>query len=253
MKVWFFALVFVVGSVEAAQRKPPAPLEAIPKFGYVAEGWLPSTEVLVMDGYWANAGLLERGTHHWKAAGPKCERCKKWERYNPDSELFQSAFGVFVVKSFEFEDEWKDPSPKKVKKSARRVLEIAAATQATWLGKQGVESPKAQPVEGSVQVTEWSDGYLRVLGKVATQCDLGEKNPKRGSLPRFDEKLREKLDSYQPMELTYQALVKFLPDKKNLVVVYTALPTLTLKNDQVHTPSPRVAWDLARMANAVTF
>lgn len=250
-----YGIVFglFLSGVLGAATPAGKPLELVPKFSFVADGWLSSPQVQVMDAHWANLGLVERGTNYALTGGPKCDDCRKWERYNPDSALFQSWMGVLVLKGFEFSDEWETPTPRKVKKTTGRVMDILAATQVVWLKNQGAQKPKADVMKDTLRVTDWTDGYLRLVGTLATQIDLGEENPKRGSLPKFGDKLRAKVDSFQPIELTYQVLMKYRPETKNFVVIYTALPVFTAKDGELHLPSPQVDWDLARMAAAVTF
>jgi hypothetical protein len=203
-----------------------APL--VPRFDFVAPGWISPPLSIDMSPYWAAFGLADRGTNYYSAGAP-LGPSPYWERFDPVSPLYQAWFGVYVVDDFPFAAEWRrrDPTVADIPDSIADVEALIVADQYVWLAAYGDASPVSEIEPSSVVVFGVPDGYFVMVATMRTSSDVGGTMPSFAWYPPYSTSA-SLVAPYAPTTYDIVARFKYIPSSRELVVVYASDAAWTL-------------------------
>jgi hypothetical protein len=237
-----------------ALASPPArAADAVPHFDFLAPGWL-APQTIDMTPFWSAAGLPETGTNHYSLGAPASSSSPFWERFDPESPLYDAWFGTYVVDDFQFASEWDRPVVRvdDIPNSIQRVIALATVDQIAWLTGFGDPHPEAAMDPSSVVVLPAANGYFLVLGRMASDSDVGGTLPDLPFYPPYSTVAAE-VGPYAKVTLTTAALFKYLPSRGELVIVYSSGTEWTTLDGRPHATPPLVTAEQFAMMAGTTF
>jgi hypothetical protein len=239
--------VFSVAMLSGCRRK------TAPVFGYVSSNWRTPPYSLRMDSVWEDEGIEAKGENYYFLPKPLPGRNYS-ERFDPRSNYFQSWFGVYAIedtnqKTYALSNNTLD---------AKAIFDIALADQKAWLRSLGLSTPiAAMDLSGDSLISQipiaGHPGW-KVTGKMNTNVDVGEKNPRSlfPSLPVAPSTAwRDYIESYGIANLEVVFYVWYSSENKELLVIYyTGIEFYDLDN-AYHRTLPLISAELDAMARGV--
>jgi hypothetical protein len=225
-----------------------------PAFEYVSSNWSKNPYNIKMDDMWLSEGISATGQNYYFF--PKPAKGHKYsERFNPQSNYFQSWFGVYTIEdanniTYALSDNGIDP---------QAILALAIADQKGWLESFGLSQPivavdTSVPVNVSENQTDASSGW-KITGRIHTNIDVGVDNPRLGvpSLLKAPSTAWQGLvESYGSANLDVVFYVWYAPANKELNVVYYTGVEFDDINNTHHRTLPLISEELDSMALSVT-
>ena len=150
-----------------------------PTFKFVAASWSTKPYKIRMDDMWQSEGIDATGQNYYFLPKP-AQGHRYSERFNPQSDYFQSWFGVYTIedtngKTYALSGDGINP---------QAILDLAIADQKGWLRSFGSSEPLvAVDTSIPVNVTEvqidGSSGW-KITGRLNSNVDVGTDNPRWG-------------------------------------------------------------------------
>ncbi len=216
----FFILVLLVGCEEDITTTERIGLED-PSFVNGSGDWIPQARIDM--GYiWQSEGINWEGYNYFFVANAKSpNKCS--ERFNPNSDYFQSWFGMYTVfdkanEKYALEDGELDEI---------KIINLAIADQKAWLKNfAGLDTHNVY-IDTNVNITKEdisidSHGGWKISGRLVSNVDVGTNN--NSDLPELlyapPAIWEENVESYQKIYLDVFAYVWYTPENKELNVAY---------------------------------
>jgi hypothetical protein len=223
-----------------------------PDFDYIARGWINPPNTVNMAPYWGAFGLQDQGTNYYTSGAPVAPSLY-WERFNPESPLYQAWFGCYVVSDFPFASEWSKPNltSDDIPNTIANVQQLVTIDQFVWLAAYGDPSPLALIDPNSVFVLPAGDGYFLLYATMATHSDVGSPTGIYPWHPPYSAHSDE-VAAFAPVTYAAVARFKYFPSPDRLVVVYASSAAWATLDGTRHFTPPMVAAQQLEMVYSTT-
>lgn len=248
--IYVFVIALTVSpSVQAEAPQDVPTHDVTPTFHYVAPGWN-APQSIEFDPYWQAAGLPERGTNFYLMGAPATSS-PFWTRFDPSSPLYQAWFGAYVVRDFQYANEWSKShlSTADIPNSIQRVIALASIDQMVWLTAYGDPAPKADVVPGSVVVFPIGGNRFAIYCEMRSHSDVGAPILPYPWYPPAS----SSVTPFAPITLHSTAVFTYLSREQRLVITYAVGVEWDTKDGQHHATPADVYLRQAIMLAATTF
>ncbi len=236
-----------------------APGQKDPSFEYVSPNWSKHPYTVRMDEMWQSEGINATGQNYYFF--PKPAKGHKYsERFNPQSNYFQSWFGMYTIEDADHSTYalvGSDLDP-------QAIFDLAIADQKGWLRSFGLSQPlvfldPSVPVNVTSIQIDGQPGW-KITGRVHTNVDVGMNNPQADLLQASLSSLLKApstawqghVASYGLADLDVVCYVWYAPQNEELNVIYYTGIEFDDLSPAHHRTFSSISAELDRMAQGIT-
>jgi hypothetical protein len=231
---------------------PTAKADTVPSFPLIARGWISPPLVQDMTPFWhVDFGQQETGTNYYSTGAPK-DGSTTWERFDPNSPMYEAWFGAYVVNNFEYASEWATPptSPNQVQGTVAKILTLGTIDQFVWLYAYGDPAPVA--TLDTPSTTYLGNGQFLLRVNMQTHSDFGASSPPFPWVPDFAP-YASQVAPFAPVTLPITFVFTYDTTAQELYVRYASGTEWTTLDGCHHETPQRIYTEQALMMAATRF